>query len=153
DRPPGPETTIALGDSAPGLPAERWPEVPGYTILDEISRGGMGIVFRARQHSLDRDVALKMILHADHASPEDRARLKREATALAQLEHENIVRVYEHGDVQGHPFFAMELLPGAGLDKYLRPEEPLPSRPAARLVATLARALHQAHEAGIIHRD
>lgn len=128
------------------------PAVPGYEILAELGRGGMGIVYQARQKGLDRLVALKMILAGDHADPEHRERFRREATAIARLRHPNIVQIYEIGEAAGRPFFSLELVEGGTLDDILRPG-PLAPRTAARLIETLSRALAVAHEHGIIHRD
>jgi hypothetical protein len=124
----------------------------GYEVLGELGRGGMGIVYKARQRGLDRLVALKMILHADHAGAEDRARFAREAKALAGLRHEGIVHVYEVGEHEGKPFFSLEYVEGGSLDKRLA-GTPLPPKEAARLVQQLAEAMQAAHEAGIVHRD
>src|SRR5438094_98149 len=82
--------------------------VPGYVVEGELGRGGMGVVYRARQLGLNRLVALKMILHADHAGIEDRQRFQREAESLARLRHENIVQVYEAGEHEGKPFISLE---------------------------------------------
>jgi WD40 repeat protein/tetratricopeptide (TPR) repeat protein/tRNA A-37 threonylcarbamoyl transferase component Bud32 len=126
--------------------------VPGYVIEAEVGRGGMGVVYKARQLSLNRIVALKMILHAEHASEDERLRFRREAEALAKLRHENVVQVYEVGEHQGKPFFSLEYVDGGGLHQHLE-ATPLPPAEAARLVETLARAMHAAHEAGLVHRD
>jgi WD40 repeat protein/serine/threonine protein kinase len=146
------ETLVPPSDAAP-LPDEPAAQrIAGYEILGELGRGGMGVVYKARQQGLDRVVALKMILHADHAGKEDRARFEREAKALAGLRHEGIVGVYEVGEHQGKPFFSLEYVEGGSLDKHLA-GTPLPPRQAARLVQQLAQAMQAAHEAGIIHRD
>jgi serine/threonine protein kinase/tetratricopeptide (TPR) repeat protein len=126
--------------------------VPGYEIEEELGRGGMGVVYRARQTRPSRLVALKMILAGVHAGAEHLARFKREAEAIAQLAHPNIVQVYEVGEHNGQPFFAMELIEGGSLAARLD-GTPQPARAAAELIETLARAMHFAHQRGIIHRD
>ncbi len=127
------------------------PAVEGYEILSVLGRGGMGIVYRARQTGLKRLVALKMILGA-HASGTDLERFRTEAEAVARLQHPNIVQIHEVGEYDGRPFFSLEFCPGGSLNLRLR-ATPQPPREAARLVEVLARALHAAHQAGIIHRD
>jgi WD40 repeat protein/predicted Ser/Thr protein kinase len=126
--------------------------LPGYEILGELGRGGMGVVYKARQLSLNRPVALKMILAALHAGPGDTARLRREAEAAARLQHAHIVQVYEVGEHAGRPFLAMEYVEGGSLAQRFAGTPPPPDQ-AARLVQTLARAMHAAHQKGIIHRD
>src|SRR5207248_4417669 len=124
----------------------------GYEVIGYLGEGGMGVVYKARQTNLGRLVALKMLLHARHAGQEVSARLSQEAQTLARLQHENIVRVYDVGEVRGTPFFSMELIEGGSLDRALQ-GQPLPVPQAARLVATLARAVAYAHQQDIIHRD
>jgi WD40 repeat protein len=126
--------------------------VPGYEVLDELGRGAMGVVYRARQLSLKRPVALKMLLHAGHASPEQRARFRAEAEAVARLQHPNIVQVYEVGEVEGHLYCSLELVGGGSLAQRLT-GTPLLSQQPARLTEVLARAVQAAHERGVIHRD
>jgi serine/threonine protein kinase len=128
------------------------PSVPGYEVLGHLGEGGMGVVYKARQTSLGRLVALKMLHQARHTGPEGSFRLSQEAQTLARLQHENIVRVYDVGEVRGTPFFSMELVEGGSLDSYLQ-GQPLPAPQAARLVATLARAVAYAHQQNVIHRD
>jgi eukaryotic-like serine/threonine-protein kinase len=128
------------------------PIVAGHMILDELGRGGMGVVYRARQAALNRIVALKMILSGSHSGDESRRRFRTEAEAVARLSHPNIVQVYEVGESDGAPYFSLEYVDGGSLEKRLR-EGPLPQREAAALVETLARAMHHAHEHGVIHRD
>ena len=118
-----------------------------YELLGEIARGGMGVVYRARQVALHRLVALKVIVGADASAPDFRRRFRIEAEAAAGLDHPNIVPIYEIGEVDGQPFFSMKLVDGP----HLHPG--LGLRRAAALVATLARAVHHAHQRGIIHRD
>src|SRR5262245_36850365 len=126
--------------------------VAGYLLEGELGRGGMGVVYRARQLSLNRVVALKMILHADHVGEERQRRFVHEAEALGRLRHPNIVQVHEAGFHEGAAFFSMEYIDGGSLDRQLR-GTPLPPRAGAILVETLARAAHHAHLAGLIHRD
>jgi serine/threonine protein kinase/Tfp pilus assembly protein PilF len=126
--------------------------VPGYEILGELGRGGMGVVYKARQLKLKRLAALKVILGGVHASSEQIARFQREAGAAARLQHPNIVHIYEIGDFGGLPYFAQEFMDGGSLGKKLRTSLFSPKE-AAQLVATLARAMQAAHGAGIIHRD
>jgi WD40 repeat protein len=126
--------------------------VPGYEILGELGRGGMGVVYRARQVRLNRTVALKMILAGGHAGPAALARFRTEAEAVAQLQHPNIVQIYDVGEAGGLPYFSLEYAEGGGLDRRLD-GTPLPPREAAALVETLARAVHEAHRKGVVHRD
>jgi eukaryotic-like serine/threonine-protein kinase len=134
-------------------PAPARPQAPaGYEILSELGRGGMGVVYLARQVGLDRLVALKMIRSGELADPDDRTRFEGEARAVAQLSHPNVVQVYEVGEANGQPFLALEYVRGGTLAEALR-GPPFPFRPAAALAATLARAIQHAHDHGIVHRD
>jgi serine/threonine protein kinase len=128
------------------------PIVPGYEIFEQIGRGGMGVVYRARQLGLDRIVALKMILTGYQASPKDLARFRAEAAALARLQHPNIVQIYDFGEAAGRPYFAFEFVAGGSLSEHLQGTPQL-AGPAAKLVETLARSVHAAHVNGVIHRD
>src|SRR4051812_49231558 len=143
------QATAPWAGDAPAAPAAG---VPGYEILGELGRGGMGVVFKARQAALGRVVALKMILDGDLAGPEHRERFKAEAEAAARLQHPNIAQLYEYGEAQGRPYFSLEYVAGGSLAQRLR-GQPLPPRPAAGLVATLADAMHYAHAQGVVHRD
>ncbi|MBX7105637.1 MAG: serine/threonine protein kinase [Gemmataceae bacterium] len=135
------------------LPAAAPPDAFGdFAILDELGRGGMGVVYLARQKSLGRLVALKMILHGGLASDDDRARFRAEAAASARLVHPDIVTVHEVGEYDGRPYFCMEYVPGETLAHRLT-LGPLPPREAARLVARMARAIDAAHRQGVVHRD
>jgi serine/threonine protein kinase/formylglycine-generating enzyme required for sulfatase activity len=126
--------------------------VPGYDILGVLGRGGMGVVYKARQVGLNRLVALKMVLSGGHASQEEIARFKAEATAVACLQHPNIVQIYDVGEVDGRPFFSLEYCSGGSLSSRLN-GSPWPAEHAAALIETLARAVDAAHHAGIVHRD
>jgi WD40 repeat protein/Flp pilus assembly protein TadD len=126
--------------------------IPGYEVLRELGRGGMGVVYQARQVGLNRLVALKMILAGSHAGPEDLARFRTEAEAVAQLQHPNIVQIYEIGQHRGLPFFSLEYVDGGSLAQQLN-GTPIPSRQAAALIETLTHAVHAAHQHGIVHRD
>ena len=123
-----------------------------YEILEELGRGGMGIVYRARQLSLNREVALKMILRGSLASAQDRRRFFAEAEAAAQLEHPGIVPVYEVGQHQGLAFFSMKVVEGQTLDQLLA-NRPIDARKAAEILKKIAEAIHYAHERGVLHRD
>ena len=129
-----------------------WPEIDDYDILAELGHGGMGVVYQARQHQLNRLVALKMIRAGIQARPEELDRFRLEAEAVARLHHANIVQIYDIGEVAGLPFVALELLEGGSLADRLA-GTPHPGRQAAELMVTLARAVHAAHQAGIVHRD
>lgn len=144
DRPAAADGNFSLGPSLP--------TIPGYEILDELGRGGMGVVFRARQLALKRLVALKMILAGSQAGPALVARFRREQEAVARLQHPHIVQIYEIGEHAGQPFCALEYVDGGSLDRKLA-GRPLPFQEGARLAEILARAVQHAHEQGIIHRD
>src|SRR5262249_41254712 len=128
------------------------PMVAGYQILGELGRGGMGVVYKARHQRLNRLVALKMILTGAHAGPVERDRFYREAESAAALEHAHIAQIYEIGESDGRPDFALELSGGGSLAEKLD-GTPQPARSSAELVERLARAMHVAHQRGIIHRD
>ncbi len=148
--PEDPEPTVKT--TPPRAPRARLPLVPGYQILSVLGKGGMGVVYKARDVKLDRVVALKMILAGDHAGREALVRFRTEARAVALLRHPNIVQVYETGESDGKPYVALEFLDGGTLQQQL---DGVPQKPqqAARLLETLARAMHYAHQRGIIHRD
>src|SRR5262249_20976422 len=149
---PQPSTLAGIGWA--GLPAAAapLPAIPGYEVLQELGRGGMGIVYQARQTSLPRIVALKMLLPDRSAVPEMLGRFRAEAEALARLQHPHIVPIYDIGEFQGQPYFTMEYVAGPSLAEVLvgRPQETTAS---ARLVEVLARTMHAVHQAGLIHRD
>jgi WD40 repeat protein len=149
-----------LPDARPGqvAPPEMAPQVPDYEIAEEVGRGGMGVVYKARQLSANRIVALKVIRadRLEQPSPEERRkaveRFVTEAQAAARLEHESIVNVYDVGEVGGRPFYSMRFVEGSSLHD-LRKPGPLESRRAAAYMAAVARAVHDAHRHGILHRD
>jgi serine/threonine-protein kinase len=126
--------------------------IPGYEILGELGRGGMGVVYKARQPRLNRIVALKCILSGGHAGEVDRTRFRTEAEAIARLQHPHIVQVYEIGEQEGTPFIALEFCEGGSLEQKVH-GQPLPPDEAARLIEALARAMHHAHEHHVVHRD
>jgi WD40 repeat protein/predicted Ser/Thr protein kinase len=123
-----------------------------YELQAEIARGGMGVVYRARQKSLNRTVAVKVLLAGPGAAPGVAARLRREAEVAASLKHPNIVSIYEVGEHAGEPFFSMELVEGRNLSELLR-ANPLTVRQAAELLQSIALTVHFAHEHGVLHRD
>ncbi|MDB5340235.1 MAG: serine/threonine protein kinase [Planctomycetaceae bacterium] len=131
------------------LPRQRFGD---YELLHEIARGGMGVVYKARQLKLNRVVALKMILAGELASPEAIERFRTEAQAAANLDHRGIVPIYEVGEINGLHFFSMGFVEGPSLATRLR-EQPLTSRAAVEIVIEIAEAIDYAHQNGIIHRD
>jgi eukaryotic-like serine/threonine-protein kinase len=147
-------TPPAPGASPPATPPEgtALPQVPGHEVRGVLGRGGMGVVYRAWDLRLNRPVALKMLLAGAYADPADRARFQREAEAVAGLCHPNIVQVHDVGEVGGRPYFTMEFVEGGDLAGRIQ-GAPQPARQAAALVATLAEAVHAAHQSGIVHRD
>ena len=137
----------------PSAAAPAPPEAVGdYEILAELGRGGMGVVYKARQRSLNRLVAVKLMREARLSSDTDRARFMAEAEAAAKLKHPNIVTVFEVGHQDGLPYIVMEYVAGRTLSQQLA-EGPLPPRVAARLLADVARGVHHAHEWNVLHRD
>jgi WD40 repeat protein/HEAT repeat protein len=124
-----------------------------YELISEIARGGMGVVFKAKQVSLNRTVAVKMILKGEFAGPQDVARFRAEAEAAGNLDHPNILTLHEVGEHEGQQYFSMKLVEGGSLASKLE-EKPLPSaRSLVELLSPIARAVHFAHQRGILHRD
>jgi tetratricopeptide (TPR) repeat protein len=146
--------SVTLAHAPDGIPTAvtEAMQVPGYEILGELGRGGMGVVYKARQIAIGRVVALKRILAGGHAGPGDLLRFQTEAEAIARLQHPNIVQVYEVGEHNGLPYFSLEFCAGGTLDIKLG-GTPLPAAEAARLAETLARAVEAAHAKQVIHRD
>ena len=153
--------SLVLRDSAVGgatvppvtagrIPGQPW--VEGYVIEGELGRGGMGVVYKARQPKLRRTVAIKMIRAAGLASEEHVARFYAEARAVAALQHVNIVQIHDIGESETLPYFSLEFVPGSSLDKKLA-KQPQPPEDSAAMIETLARAMHYAHLHGIVHRD
>ena len=146
------DTTVGARSFRRAIPDldRSWRASP-YVILEEIGRGGMGIVYKARQVELDRIVALKMI-RSSCIDQEQRTRFLKEAAIAARLQHANIVQIHEVGEHDDGPYLSMEYVDGGSLEQTLS-GQPLSSRDAAALVETLAEAVHFAHEHGIVHRD
>ncbi len=137
---------------APAVSGMIGPDIPGYDILGELGRGGMGVVYLARQSQLNRLCALKMILAGDHAGRESAIRFLTEAATVARLRHPNIVQIYHLGEQDHRPYLELEYVEGGSLAHRLD-GTPWTPRPAARLVELLARAIDEAHQQAIIHRD
>jgi len=153
---------LARGSSSATLPPRPVAEEPppplprefgDFTLEAELGRGGMGVVYRAKQRSLDRTVAVKMVREAHLASDADRGRFRGEAEAAARLQHPNIVTVHEVGTADGQAYLCMEYVDGCTLAQFVNAEGPLPPRAAAELVSVLAKAVQHAHEHGVLHRD
>ena len=150
-------TELGIGSKPSKVPLGPAPvavrhSVPGYEILKELGRGGMGVVYQARQKGLNRLVALKMILSGDHAGAAELDRFRREAESVAALQHPNIVQIFEIGEVEGRPYLAFEYIEGGSLAQQLG-GTPWSSRTAAELIEVLSRAVQFAHDRGIVHRD
>lgn len=152
------ETEVGLPDPS-SLGSDAPKATPGavryfgeYELLEEIARGGMGVVYKARQASLNRVIAIKMILAGQLARPEDVRRFRTEAEAAANLQHPNIVAIHEVGEHEGQHYFSMDYIEGKNLAD-LAQESPLPARRSAELLKTIAEAIHYAHQRGTLHRD
>jgi serine/threonine-protein kinase len=139
---------------SPALTSDlRPPAVLGdFELFEELGRGGMGVVYRARQRSLNREVAVKLILQGTQASEAERARFQAEVAAAARLEHPHIVPIYEMGEIEGWQFFAMKLIDGETLSTRIA-QGPVPERLAVDWMLDIARAIEYAHQRGVIHRD
>jgi WD40 repeat protein len=153
------QLTDALASHAPGEPDRGLTgrrvdpsAIPGYEIMGILGHGGMGVIFEAWQVGLKRRVALKMIRDQAMANAQQLTRFATEAEAVARLQHPHIVQIYDIGENDGRPFFSLELMTGGNLAQKLA-GAPLPAAQAAQLVETLARAVHYAHQRGILHRD
>jgi WD40 repeat protein/tRNA A-37 threonylcarbamoyl transferase component Bud32 len=142
------DSTLNIDAPAPVMPTV----LPGYEILGELARGGMGVVYKARQVRLNRLAAVKMILAGARASLAARARFQTEAEAVACLRHPNIVQIYEVGEHDGLPFLSLEFMEGGSLAQKTG-RKPQPPRAAAEMLEILARAMHFAHSRGVVHRD
>src|SRR5262249_46053806 len=146
-----------LSDARTGLYIPTGPAAPrlrigAYEVVEELGRGGMGMVYRARHVGLGHEVALKMILAGGHADAPELAGFRIEAAAVARLRHPHIVHINDFGEHDGRPFVSLELVVGGTLAGRLK-QGPLPPREAAAIVEKLARAMGHAHERGIVHRD
>lgn len=151
--PPGPPREVSPQDTRAG-----WPRLPGFELEEVVGAGGMGVVYRARQAALDRNVAVKMLRDTNLTDASQRERFHQEARTIARLHHPHLVQVYEFGEVPSlggkstQPYLVLEYVGGGSLADHLH-GQPLPPTEAARLTETLARAIQHAHEHGIIHRD
>jgi|GEM_PF-4400915 len=144
----GPTQSADLRRSAAG-PARSFGD---FDLVEEIARGGMGVVYKARQRSLNRTVAVKMVLAGQFARPDDVLRFRVEAEAAAQLQHPGIVAIHQVGDIDGQQYFVMDFVDGPSLAALVR-DHPLPPQAAAEIVRAVAEAIHYAHSKGILHRD
>src|SRR5215831_8353718 len=162
-----PRTINAFGERVPPqetkrIPSKTFADFGDYELLEVIGRGGQGVVYRARQKSLNRTVALKVIGLGHWATDAHLKRFRREAEAAASLDHSGIVPIYEVGERDGSCYFSMKLVEGGQLDEVAKSatahsscgeREPMPIRRAVELIAKIARTVHYAHEHGILHRD
>src|SRR5436305_6092249 len=152
EQPAGEDRASASQDKTTARAAELLGELGDYELLEEIGRGGQGVVFRARQKSLNRTVALKVISLGQWASKAHLKRFRLEDEAAARLEHPGIVPIYEVDERDGSCYFSMKFVEGGQLDEVAR-RQPMPIRRAVELIAKVARTVHYAHEHGILHRD
>ncbi len=147
------QTPMGQGESTQPQPSDDdLPDIPGYELVREIGRGGMGVVYRAKQNGLNRDVAVKMLVGAS-VTRAALARFWAEAEVMAEVKHPNVVQVIELGEHAGRPFMAMEFVAGGSLADRLRGGVKLPPRDAAHLLEQIARGVGAAHDLGIVHRD
>jgi serine/threonine protein kinase len=151
--PNGADTATLPHDGSGVCAVPAGPAVPGYEIQAEVGRGGMGVVYKARQTALNRIVALKMVLAGAHAEPKELVRFLAEAEAVAAIDHPHVVGVYEFGTHDDRPYFAMAFVGGGSLADRLRRDRRLDPTEAAVLVAKVARGAQAAHDLGIVHRD
>lgn len=150
---PSSSTLAQNSEMTPPPPSTKpLPEIPDYEIIRELGRGGMGVVYLARQKSLNREVSLKIMRDSRLGSESDRARFRAEAASAARLKHPYIVTMYEVGEWQGLPYLVMEYVPGGTLANRLG-GKPLLPREAAQLVSQIARGVQHAHDLGVLHRD
>ncbi len=149
DARPDDRTRKPRSTSAPTPP----PDLPGYDILGELGRGGMGVVYKARDHALNRVVAVKMILAGAHAADGERLRFRREAEAVAALQHPGIVQIFHIGEHAGQPYLALEFVDGGNLAQRVAHGDLMPAADAAAAVEQVAHAIQYAHDRGIVHRD
>jgi serine/threonine protein kinase/WD40 repeat protein len=147
--PPDRHVLHLKGKPAPTPP----PDVAGYEIYGELGRGGMGVVYKAREKALNRVIALKMILAGAHAAEAERARFRKEAEAVAALQHPGIVQIFHIGEHAGQPYLALEFVDGGSLAQRIAGGDLMAAGAAAAAVEQLARAMQYAHDQGIIHRD
>ena len=147
-----PDATTAHDPAAPAAPGQRVRYIGDYELISLLGRGGMGVVYRARQITLNRQVALKMISNSEFASEDQLRRFQNEAEAVAALDHPGIVPIYEVGTFEDQRDFSMKLIDGRGMEKALGDLKDDP-REAARIVAEVADAVYHAHQRGILHRD
>jgi predicted Ser/Thr protein kinase len=144
------QTALAAPSLRPDSPPPQ--SLGDFEMIEELGRGGMGVVYRARQKSLGREVAVKLILQGAQASELDKARFRAEVAAAARLDHPNIVPIYEVNEVDGWHFFGMKLIEGETLAQRMA-QGPIPEKEAVRLMFSVARAIEYAHGRGVVHRD
>jgi serine/threonine protein kinase/tetratricopeptide (TPR) repeat protein len=145
-------STLLPGRTSPASGSGASAQIAQYDLLEQVGRGGMGVVYKARQRGLGRIVAIKLIRYGPHASREELARFRAEAEAAARLQHPNIAQIFDVGEQDACPFLSMEFIDGGSLEEKVG-DKSLPAQTAARMVAQLAAAIHYAHQRGIVHRD